>query len=72
MPHKGPGMRTPRTRALELGTSVAGFEGAPDTSTYSPQSGLPRALEGGTYKHDDASLYANVPSKSKKAPFKGK
>jgi hypothetical protein len=70
MPFKGPGMRTPRTRALELGTAVAGFEGAPDASTYNAQAGCPTNMVGGTYKHEDTNLYNNVPSKSKKAPFK--
>lgn len=71
MPHKGPGMRTPRTRALEIGAAIAGFEGAPDASTYSAQAGVPVALTGGKYTHEDASLYRDSPSKSKKVPFKG-
>lgn len=70
MPHKGPGMRTPRTRALEIGAAVAGFEGAPDASTFSPQAGVPVALTGGVYKHEDAALYRDEPSKSRKAPFR--
>ena len=69
MAHKGPGMRTPRTRALELGTAVAGFEGAPDSSTYNAQAGMPVALAGGVYKHEDARLN-KFPSKSEKSPFK--
>lgn len=69
MPHKGPGMRTPRTRALEIGTAVAGFEGAPDASTFSPQAGVPVALAGGSYKPLDIAP-KDSPSKSKKAPFK--
>ena len=72
MPAKGPGMRTPRTRALELGTATAGFEGAPDAGTYNAQAGTPSGMAGGTYKHEDAALYANVPSKSSKSPFKAK
>lgn len=71
MPHKGPGMRTPRTRALEIGAATAGFEGAPDASTFSAQAGVPVGMTGGKYVHIDAPLYRDAPSKSKKAPFKG-
>jgi hypothetical protein len=35
--------RTPRTRALEIGTDPAGFEGAID---YIPQAGVPASAGG--------------------------
>lgn len=69
MPHKGPGIRTPRTRALEIGAAVAGFEGAADASNYSPQAGVPRALSGGDYRELDVKP-RNAPSRSAKSPFR--
>jgi len=71
MPAKGPGMRTPRTRALELGTATAGFEGAPDAGTYNAQAGTPSGMAGGSYKCDAPVPTSNV-SKSAKSPFKAK
>ena len=71
MAHPGPKtIRTPRTRALELGTAVAGFEGAVDATTYDAQAGVDRQLSGGTYQHDDSGSSHSVPSKSVKSPFK--
>jgi hypothetical protein len=36
--HPGVGLRTPRTRAVEIGTASAGFEGQ---LTYNSQRGVP-------------------------------
>ena len=49
--HKGPGRRTPRTRAIEIGTIPQGFEGAVD---YCAQCGHPLdpSIPHGHYQHE--------------------
>jgi hypothetical protein len=71
MAHKGLGIRTPRTRALELGTAPAGFEGAVDVGTYDAQAGYPRAAQkGGVYECNVQRTMTDSPSRSIKSPIK--
>lgn len=47
-PPPSPGaLRSPRKRALEIGTASSGFPTAPD---YDAQAGAPTSMAGGTYR----------------------
>jgi len=47
-PPPSPGaLRSPRKRALEIGTSPSGF---PDSIAFDMQAGVPASMAGGTYQ----------------------
>lgn len=71
MAHRGPGMRTPRTRAIDVGTASAGFDGA---VPYDNMAGIPRSVPSAGQTYDDVARAARprTGSEAKKtAPFKG-
>lgn len=62
--HKGVGMRTPRTRAIEIGTDPAGFAGGVDMEGDPARAGHP-ALPGlpvSTYKEQAPAIAGTSPS----------
>lgn len=70
MAHPGPNVphRTPRTRALEIGTTPGGFEGG---VAYDPAAGAPAGTPGvGTAYVQQPPHVADVPAKFQNKPFK--
>lgn len=53
--HRGPGMRTSRTQAIDIGTSPQGF---PESPPYCPECGKPIGFGGVPHSHYDAKAVA--------------
>jgi len=66
MPQSSPGtLRTPRSRALEIGTNPKGFEGGID---YDPQAGVPSGTQADHYQDQKPAVSGGKPSEGIK-PF---
>jgi hypothetical protein len=67
-PSPGP-LRSPRKRALEIGTAPAGFE-EPLTGAYDPQAGVPESHPARGGKYNDKVSGVPDPGPSQQNPFK--